>query len=122
METKKRILIFILVCVVFRLLLAYGAYLIHQNNFTYLRYALAIFFILTGINFLTFYLDKKFKYGGFGGPAYWKPYLPIHSMIYISFGLLFLMNYDKAYMLLVLDVLFGVGVFMNNYILQKNYK
>ena len=78
---------------------------------------MSLFGLLIGISFLNQYRQDK-KMGFFGGPAYWHPFRFIHGIIYIVFGLLALSNVKKAYMLLLLDVLIGLFVFINNYLLK----
>ena len=123
MKACNRILIFIFICVSVRLFFVYGSYKIlhldnklHQRN-KLLRYLIAVLGFYIGISFVNQYIKKK-PIGGFGGKAYWHPFRIIHGINYIVFGLLCAVNFKKAYLVLLFDVILGILVFINNYFLK----
>lgn len=115
MKTINRILLFIFVCLVVRLLFVYGSYKVLQQDNKTLRYIISFISLLIGISFINQYNRNK-TIGGFGGKAYWHPFRIVHGFNYMLFALLFALNYKKSYLVLLFDVSIGLLVFLNNYL------
>lgn len=98
------------VCIPTRLLIAFGGY-----KFRDYKLLLSIISIIIAIGFI--YNDITKKKGFFGSDRYWSGIT--HAIFYLLFaGMLFIYP-DYAWMFLVLDVLFGVSVYVHHYLRDK---
>ena len=106
---NKRLLLFWSVCVTARLLLVLFA---KSINIVYLP-ILGILGIMGGIGFgVQYYRNAG---GAFGQRSWWNKFRPVHSVFYLVFGVLCLLKIKWAYLILLLDLLFGVSMFVKNY-------
>ena len=108
---QKRILLFLLGCIVVRLLFVYVAYTINPK---YLKF-LGVLAIIVSIGFMTIYLFGLRKSGPetMGQPIWWNNLRPFHSAMYFIFGILAILGIQKyAWMFLLVDVLVGLTAFI----------
>ena len=109
-------LLFIL-CIMVRLGLAYFAYVLYQKKE---RYPLSILFLAIGSGFIYLFITDQRKKGAWNQTIWWKPYRPIHGMLYLIAGVLLYHKYKYAYTFIILDTLIGVYNYMNHYKLFQN--
>lgn len=110
---KSKIL-FLLGCIPVRILLAAFTYKLEEK---YLPYLSVILFAV-GASFIYLYItNSRLKAPEAGGETWWKNLRPIHGMFYLIAGLYALKKDRSAAVILVIDVVFGLGAFINhNYI------
>lgn len=106
-------LLFFIACIPTRIILAYLAYLFTTDKNKYKEYRMLIIFItaMIGVGFWTIYIKGWRKTGVETGekPIWWNSLRPFHGTIYLLFTVLALMGYENAWMLLVIDVMIGIG-------------
>ena len=108
---QKRILLFLLGCIIVRLLFVYIAYIINPR---YLKF-LGFLAIIVSIGFITIYLFGLRKTGPetMGQPIWWDSLRPFHSLMYLIFGILAILGIQKyAWIALLVDVLVGLTAFI----------
>ena len=104
MKKEFIILAFFVFCVPIRSLLVYMAF-INRN-----LELLAVFTFIVSIYWLFISIS------GLLSDAWWNPYRIIHAMNYLIFSGLVYLKYKHAYIILLLDLIFGVTVFiLQNY-------
>ena len=107
MDKFYLILLYILFCIPIRTLLIY---------LTYHKKELNIIYILATIGFLIkFFNNNNNERGFFNSLVWWNDLRFIHSIIYIIYLILIYKKYDKAYIILIIDLLIGIIGFINNY-------
>jgi len=107
---------FFLGCVPLRLLLVYLAYKLPVQKLKIMGYLM----VLVAIGFIMSYMNfKENDNGAFGSLVWWNNYRAIHAAMYLVFSIMVLgnINIDKAYLVLLIDVIIGIGAFSNKYIL-----
>ena len=106
----KRILLFLFGCIVVRSLLAYAAYKIPLKYLPYMGYLA----LIPAIGFLYLYFADKRKTGPevFGDKIWWSNLRIIHGTLYIIFAKYAIQQRPYAYILLVIDVIFGLSAFL----------
>lgn len=107
---------FFLGCVPLRLLLVYLAYKLPVQKLKIMGYLM----VLVAIGFAFSYMNfKENDKGAFGSLVWWNNYRAIHAILYLIFSLMVIGNIhiNKAYLVLLIDVIIGIGVFSNKYIL-----
>jgi hypothetical protein len=74
---------------------------------------------MIGIGFLYIYKTGSRPTGieTEGKPIWWNNLRPIHGTLYLLFSLFTLANVKFSWILLVLDVILGLGAFTKNYYL-----
>ena len=107
---QKRFLLFLGVCFILRLLLVIIA---KKINIEYLPY-LGYFTLIPAFGFLYIYLNDIRKTGGevFGENIWWNDLRPIHAVLYILFALYAIKKNKNSYIVLLVDVLFGLSAFL----------
>ncbi len=107
--------LFLVGCIPVRLLLAFVAY--KYSNNSYIRYLLSLITFMIGIGFFYIYATGSRPTGveTEGKPIWWNKLRPVHGTIYLLFALLNLANVKGSWVLLLVDVLIGLGAFLNNY-------
>ena len=102
---------FFLLCVPMRILITYLAYIwrykTDDKSFTN-RYLLSITLLAISIYWI---VSASLNFRN----VWWNSHKPIHAFNYITFSILSLMNYPFAFIFLLIDVLFGIVVFVLNY-------
>ena len=111
----KRFLLFLLLCIPVRLLLVYIAKTIHNKYLPYLGWIL----LIPAIGFLYIYGSNSRKTGAevFGNKIWWNDLRPIHGLTYLIFSILAINKYEKAWIILLVDVLLGLLAFFIHHIL-----
>lgn len=104
-----RRLLFLLGCIPTRSLLAYSAY----KQWVPLNYIAVITFLIA-IGFFSVYFFKLRPTGAeAGGKIWWNSLRPIHGIMYLTFTILvFTKHRDKAWYMLLLDVIVGLISFI----------
>lgn len=104
-------LLFLLGCIPVRLLLAGLTYKIDDKYLPYL----AVVLIAVGISFIYLYIsNSRLEAPEAGGKTWWKNLRPIHGMFYITAGLYAMKKDRVASLILIIDVIFGLGAFINH--------
>ena len=111
MDNKtKRILFFMLGCVVVRIGLVLLAKNIPEDKLSYMGYLA----LVPAIGFSIIYLGGLRKTGGevFGDIIWWNNLRPIHALLYFIFAYMAINKNQNAYKVLLGDVILGVVAFM----------
>ena len=110
---QRRIILFLSACIAARCGLVLLARFGSPRVLTYL----AIFALMVSIGLMYQYLVNPKKPGVFGGQPWWNDLRPVHSLIYLTFAIfvLVLKKPEKAYLMLLLDVLIGFSAFIVHY-------
>jgi hypothetical protein len=117
---QKRFLLFIFVCILTRLILTF---VVKKLKPIYLPIAGYIGLIL-GISFLTIYYYDLRKTGieVFGDKIWWNDIRPIHGILYLIFAYLAINKNKNAWIILLIDVIFGLVMFINHHYTNDNFK
>ena len=117
---QKRFLLFIFVCILTRLILTF---VVKKLKPIYLPIAGYIGLIL-GISFLTIYYYNLRKTGieVFGDKIWWNDIRPIHGILYLIFAYLAINKNKNAWIILLLDVIFGLIMFIEHHYTNDNFK
>jgi len=117
---QKRFLLFIFVCILTRLILTF---VVKKLKLIYLPIAGYIGLIL-GISFLTIYYYNLRKTGieVFGDKIWWNDIRPIHGILYLIFAYLAINKNKNAWIILLLDVIFGLIMFIEHHYTNDNFK
>ena len=110
LSKQKRIILFLTVCISVRLLFVYIAKTINIKHLPKLGYI----GLLIGMGFAYTYFTKR-AVGSFGQKIWWNYLRPIHSLLYLGFGILAIQKNSNAYLLLLADVTIGLLGFINNH-------
>ena len=117
---QKRFMLFIFGCILTRLILTFIVKNLKQK---YLQIAGYIGLIL-GISFLTIYFLNLRKTGieVFGDKIWWNDIRPIHGILYLIFAYLAINKNKNAWIILLIDVIFGFVMFINHHYINNNFK
>lgn len=112
MNCLKASLLFLLVCIPVRLLLAYGV----QYGVTN-KWIAAAALLVPAIGFLTIYFKglRQHPTETFGcnqGAVWWNDLRPVHGLLYATAAVLVLKESEFAHYPLYLDVLIGITAFV----------
>lgn len=109
-EKVQRIFIFVFGCILARLTLVYVAYRIPID---YLQW-MGVAALGIAIGFTLIFLNKWRKTGieTRGRPIWWNHLRPIHALFWFTFAILALLRRRKAWIVLLLDTLVGLGAFL----------
>jgi hypothetical protein len=135
---KKEFVIFsfFIFCVPIRSLLVYMAYinrLVDEKGSTAVAEEVAVKATSVANKAATIQLMALFTFGvaiywlfisfsGLLSDVWWSPYRFIHAINYLIFSALVYLNYEYAFIILLLDLLFGVTVFiLQNYDFISKY-
>lgn len=116
MNCLKASLLFLLVCIPVRLLMAYGvqqAVKLNKAN----KWIAAAALLVPAIGFLTIYFKglRKHPTETFGcnqGAVWWNDLRPVHGLLYATAAVLVLKESEFAHYPLYLDVLIGITAFV----------
>ena len=119
-KIQKRFILFIFGCIVTRLFLTF---IVKKLQVKYLPIVGYIGLIL-GISFLTIYYYNLRKTGleVFGDKIWWNDIRPIHGILYLIFAYLAINKNKNAWIILLLDVIFGLVMFINHHYTNDNFK
>lgn len=109
-DIQKRFLLFLIGCIGTRALFVYVAKNIDVKYLPFLGYLA----LLPAIGFIYIYLTGSRKTGGevFGEKIWWNDLRPIHSLIYFLFAYNAIVGNNKAWIYLLVDVIFGLSSFL----------
>ena len=109
-DIQKRFLLFLIGCIGTRALFVYVAKNIDVKYLPFLGYLA----LLPAIGFIYIYLTGSRKTGGevFGEKIWWNDLRPIHSLIYFLFAYNAIIGNNKAWIYLLVDVIFGLISFL----------
>lgn len=110
MKYNKKIVLFVFGC----LLVRFSFVLIAKNINKKMLPLLGKIAIIPAIWFLVLYFGDLRQRGALNQKIWWNNLRPLHSILYFTFVYLALNKNDKAYIPLLLDVLIGLLVFINN--------
>jgi len=104
-------MLFLAACIPARILLAYIAFKFPSSHL------LSLITFLIAIGFFYIYATGSRKTGvETGGKLIWWNHMrPIHGTLYLLFSLCTLANIKNAWVFLALDVVIGLGAFINHY-------
>jgi len=107
---QKRFLLFIFGCIFVRTIFVVVAKKINKKYLPYLGY-LALF---VGISFLNIYFFKPRSTGVevFGDKIWWNDIRIVHGFLYILFAVYAIKKESFAYIPLLIDVIFGLVMFL----------
>jgi hypothetical protein len=108
----QRFYYFLIGCIGLRLLIAYGAKYVGENNLESLPY-LGYIALIPAFGFMYLYLSGARPTGPeAGGEIWWNWARPIHSVFYAMFAYLAITKNPKAWTVLFADVVFGFTIWM----------
>jgi hypothetical protein len=109
-DIQKRFLLFLIGCIGTRFLFVYVAKNIDVKYLPFIGYLA----LLPAIGFIYIYLTGSRKTGGevFGEKIWWNDLRPIHSLIYFLFAYNAIIGNNKAWIYLLVDVIFGLISFL----------
>ena len=109
-DIQKRFLLFLIGCIGTRALFV----LIAKNAGEKYLPLLGYLALLPAIGFIYIYLTGSRKTGGevFGEKIWWNDLRPIHSLIYFLFAYNAIIGNNKAWIYLLVDVIFGLISFL----------
>jgi hypothetical protein len=109
-DIQKRFLLFLIGCIGTRTLFV----LIAKNAGPKYLPLLGYLALLPAIGFIYIYLTGSRKTGGevFGEKIWWNDLRPIHSLIYFLFAYNAIIGNNKAWIYLLVDVIFGLSSFL----------
>jgi hypothetical protein len=115
---QKRVLLFLVGCIGVRLLLVYIAKTVNIEKLRYFGYLA----ILPAIGFAVIYLFGLRKTGAevFGEKIWWNNLRPIHAFLWGLFAYYAIIGNRAAWMILLLDVIIGLGSFLWHHFLRNN--
>ena len=106
---KKRIILFLGGCMLARIYLVYLA-----KNYPQYLPILGKIALLIGFGFLYIYFTGSRKTGPevFGDKIWWGEIRPVHGFLYLLFSIYALQGKTFAWKVLLVDVIFGLSVFL----------
>ena len=109
-DIQKRFLLFLIGCIGTRSLFVYVAKNVDVKYLPLLGYLA----LLPAIGFIYIYLTGSRKTGGevFGEKIWWNDLRPIHSLLYFLFAYNAIIGNNKAWIYLLVDVIFGLISFL----------
>ena len=110
---KKRIILFLGVCVLTRLAFVFIAKYVKPDYLPYL----GLLALLPAIGFISIYLGDHRKTGRevFGGKIWWNDLRPIHSILYLLFSYFAITKNNNSWYVLLIDVIIGSLAFLNHH-------
>lgn len=110
LNRSRRSLLFVFVCLTIRLLIPLGMIYVHKY---YLRFISVILFGWS-LGFMNVYMKgNKQDIGFFGGEKWWISNNFVHSVLYLTAGVLAFQRNKKAYIPLAFDVMFSFVMFIH---------
>jgi len=104
---------FLLGCIPMRLVIAYIGYILGlSTSSTFIKTAFAILLLSIGISFFVLYTKNlRLNAPEAGGITWWRELRPIHGLFYVLAGIFLLIPSIRhfSWILLLLDVIFGLG-------------
>lgn len=103
---------FFIICIFVRLSIVYLTLYLTKKNPDFLIPLGLMYSLMSFAFFITEFSGLR-KYGMFGQKVWWNRY--IHSLLYAIFAYLAFQRNEKAYYILVIDILFGIFHYLHNY-------
>ncbi len=116
---QKRFLLFLFGCIMVRLLFVYAAKNVSLETLRYLGY-LALIPII-GWLYIIFINPRDTGAEVFGDKIWWKNLRPIHLILYSIFSYLAITKNKWAWVVLLIDVLFGLSAFLYHHYTEGNF-
>jgi hypothetical protein len=108
-------LLFLGGCIPARLALVYLAYSLKKDYLPYL----AIPLLLIGASFIYLYLsNSRLRAREAGGYTWWKDIRPVHGCLYLLAGIYALTKTNYSWIVLLIDVIFGLSSFLYHHYLN----
>jgi hypothetical protein len=101
-----------IICIFIRLSIVYLTFYL-GNKYPYLMKPIGLMFALTSFGFFIIEFFKLKPYGASGNKVWWNRY--IHSIFFALFAHLTFQQNKKAYIVLFLDVIFGIFHYLHHY-------
>ena len=101
-----------IICIFVRLSIVYLTFFL-SNRYPDLTKPIGLMFALMSFVFFVIEFFKLKPYGAFGNKVWWNRY--IHSLFFALFAFLTFQENKKAYIVLLLDVLFGFFHYIHKY-------
>jgi len=116
---QKRFFLFIFGCVLTRLLFVYIAKNINLKHLPILGYIA----LVPALGFFYIYYNNLRKTGQevFGEQIWWNDIRPIHSFLYFLFFFMAVNRNKNSWIVLLIDVLFGLTMFLKFHYSQNNF-
>jgi len=116
---QQRFLMFLIGCIGIRSLFVIIAKYINEKYLKYLGYLA----LLPAIGFIYIYLTGIRKSGPetFGDKIWWNNLRPIHAILYLLFAYNAIIGNKKAWIYLLVDVLFGLISFLIHHYVKGNF-
>lgn len=113
LEKNKRIFLYIFVCLVIRSLIPFGMIYVHKSKLQYISVPLLIF----SVGFFNAFMNvSKTDIGFFGGRKWWVNNHIVHSVLYLTAGVMSFKKNKYAYIPLILDVVYSFFVYIHYYL------
>lgn len=116
----KRFILFLVGCMGARIFLVYLAKNINIEYLPYMGYCA----IILSIGFMYLFITGTRKTGRevFGGKIWWDKLRPIHAIMFGMFGYLAITKSSNAWIVLLIDVIFGLFSFLLFHYMEGNFK
>ena len=118
-DIQKRFILFLLLCIPARFLLVFLA---KKANIFYLK-VMGFILLIPAIGFLYLFITKTRQTAGevFGDKVWWHNLRLIHGLNFLLFGVLAIYGFKKAWIILLIDVIFGLISFFIYHYTNKNF-
>jgi hypothetical protein len=110
----KSLALFLGGCIVVRAVFVYLSYIASPQ----ILRLLGILALLPAIGFLAVYNKRMTGPEVFGEPIWWNNLRPFHAFLYFAFSISAISNTKFAWVFLAIDVVFGLGAFVNHHFLS----
>ena len=117
-KLQKRFLLFLLVCIPLRFIITVLAAYIPLKYLPFI----GVFFIIFGIGFLYLnFFNKRLTGVETGGDViWWHDLRPVHGFLSLLFGILAVSKVREAWIVLLIDTIFGLLAFLAYHTINKN--
>jgi hypothetical protein len=117
---QKRFLLFLFGCIGTRSLLVYIAKNLSKQYLFYLGWLT----LIPAIGFMYIFLTGTRQTGAevFGDKIWWNDIRPVHGFLYLIFAYLAINKNKNAWIVLLIDVIFGLVMFINHHYTNDNFK
>ena len=109
---QRNLLLFLAGCVPVRVGLIVGSYFIEQSSSDTLKYIAVVLAGLVAMGF--FHADvTESERGFFGSRRYWNS--AIHGILYVLYAVMLAVGTEVGYIVLVVDLVYGIGTVFSHY-------
>ena len=117
---QKRFLLFLCGCMLIRFLLVILSKNVNEDKLQYLGY-LALIPVI-GWLYIIFIGNRDTGGEVFGEKIWWKDLRIVHTSLWSIFAYMAINKNNNAWLILLIDTIFGLVAFLNYHIMQGNYK